>query len=94
MARAKQAPLSSNLWLQMQLNPQQPDPMQQAIFNWMPLLFTFMLAGFASGLVIYWAWNNTLSVIQQYIIMRANGAETEVGKFVAKYLGGRKAPAE
>ena len=50
------------MWVQMQLNPQQPDPMQQKIFNWMPVMFTFLLANFASGLVIYWAWNNLLSL--------------------------------
>ncbi|MEO0800534.1 MAG: YidC/Oxa1 family membrane protein insertase, partial [Pseudomonadota bacterium] len=66
------------MWLQMQLNPQQPDPMQQAIFNWMPLMFTFLLAGFASGLVIYWAWNNILSLAQQYFIMKRQGVEVHL----------------
>ena len=50
------------MWVQMKLNPAPPDPTQQMIFNWMPLIFTFMLASFPAGLVIYWAWNNTLSV--------------------------------
>jgi YidC/Oxa1 family membrane protein insertase len=68
------------MWVQMQLNPQQPDPMQQKIFNWMPVLFTFMLANFAVGLVIYWAWNNVLSLLQQYTIMRRNGAEIHLWK--------------
>jgi YidC/Oxa1 family membrane protein insertase len=44
----------------------------------MPLIFTFMLAGFSAGLVIYWAWNNTLSVAQQSYIMRKNGAKVEL----------------
>jgi YidC/Oxa1 family membrane protein insertase len=48
------------------------------IFDWMPLIFTFMLASFSAGLVIYWAWNNLLSVIQQSIIMRKNGAKIEL----------------
>ena len=48
------------------------------IFNWMPVIFTFMLASFPAGLVIYWAWNNTLSVIQQYFIMRKHGAKIEL----------------
>jgi YidC/Oxa1 family membrane protein insertase len=48
------------------------------IFNWMPLIFTFMLAAFPAGLVIYWAWNNLLSVIQQGIIMKRNGAKIEL----------------
>ena len=51
------------MWLQMKLNPPPPDPTQQMIFNWMPVIFTFMLASFPAGLVIYWAWNNTLSVL-------------------------------
>ncbi len=68
------------MWVQMQLNPQQPDPMQQKIFNWMPVMFTFLLANFAVGLVIYWAWNNVLSVLQQYTIMRKNGAEIHLWK--------------
>ena len=50
------------MWVQMKLNPAPPDPTQQMIFNWMPLIFTFMLAKFPAGLVIYWAWNNSLSV--------------------------------
>jgi YidC/Oxa1 family membrane protein insertase len=66
------------MWVQMKLNPQQPDPTQQMIFNWMPIIFTFMLAGFPAGLVIYWAWNNTLSVIQQSAIMHKNGAKIEL----------------
>jgi YidC/Oxa1 family membrane protein insertase len=48
------------------------------IFNWMPLIFTFMLATFPAGLVIYWAWNNSLSVAQQSIIMRKHGAKIEL----------------
>jgi YidC/Oxa1 family membrane protein insertase len=68
------------MWVQMQLNPQQADPMQQRIFNWMPVMFTFLLANFASGLVIYWAWNNLLSLTQQYIIMTRNGAEIHLWK--------------
>ena len=63
------------MWLQMQLNPPQPDPTQQMIFNWMPVMFTFLLATFPAGLVIYWAWNNILSLAQQYYIMKASGTE-------------------
>jgi YidC/Oxa1 family membrane protein insertase len=66
------------MWVQMKLNPPPPDPTQQMIFNWMPLIFTFMLASFPAGLVIYWAWNNTLSVIQQSAIMHRNGAKIEL----------------
>jgi YidC/Oxa1 family membrane protein insertase len=78
------------MWVQMQLNPQQPDPIQQKIFNWMPVMFTFMLASFPSGLVIYWAWNNVLSLLQQYAIMRKNNTEVHLWKNLGldKWLGG------
>jgi YidC/Oxa1 family membrane protein insertase len=66
------------MWMQMKLNPAPPDPTQKMIFDWMPVIFTFMLANFSSGLVIYWAWNNTLSVIQQSVIMHKNGAKIEL----------------
>ncbi|MGH6803917.1 MAG: membrane protein insertase YidC [Methyloceanibacter sp.] len=63
------------MWVQMKLNPAPPDPMQQKIFAWMPVFFTFLLASFPAGLVIYWAWNNLLSVIQQSVIMARQGVE-------------------
>jgi YidC/Oxa1 family membrane protein insertase len=66
------------MWIQMKLNPTPPDPTQKMIFDWMPLIFTFMLAGFPAGLVIYWAWNNLLSVLQQGYIMRKNGVKVEL----------------
>src|SRR5438874_471866 len=65
-------------WLQMKLTPASPDPAQAAVLNWMPVIFTFMLAKFSAGLVIYWTWNNALSVIQQSIVMRRNGVRIEL----------------
>ena len=58
------------MFVQMKLNPAPPDPVQKMIFTWMPLIFTFMFATFPAGLVIYWTWNNLLSVTQQYFIMK------------------------
>lgn len=58
------------MFLQFKLNPTPPDPIQAKIFAWMPLIFTFMLASFPAGLVIYWTWNNLLSIAQQYWIMQ------------------------
>jgi YidC/Oxa1 family membrane protein insertase len=58
------------MFLQFKLNPTPPDPIQAKIFAWMPLIFTFMLASFPAGLVIYWTWNNLLSIAQQWYIMR------------------------
>jgi YidC/Oxa1 family membrane protein insertase len=73
------------MWVQQRLNPQPPDPIQAKIFAWMPIIFTFMLASFPAGLIIYWAWNNTLSVAQQYYIMRHDRAAAKAAK-----TGGKK----
>jgi YidC/Oxa1 family membrane protein insertase len=70
--------MGATMWAQMKLNPAPPDPTQKMIFDWMPVIFTFMLASFPAGLVIYWAWNNLLSVIQQSVIMRKHGAKIEL----------------
>jgi YidC/Oxa1 family membrane protein insertase len=66
------------MWVQMQLNPPQPDPVQQQVFAWMPVMFTFLLGSFPAGLVIYWAWSNTLSIAQQWTINKRNGAEVHL----------------
>jgi YidC/Oxa1 family membrane protein insertase len=63
------------MYLQQKLNPAPPDPMQQKIFMLLPFIFTVMLARFPAGLVIYWAWNNVLSVGQQWLIMRKAGVK-------------------
>jgi YidC/Oxa1 family membrane protein insertase len=78
------------MWLQMKLNPTPPDPTQAMIFNWMPVIFTFMLSSFPAGLVIYWAWNNSLSVTQQSIIMRRHGAKIELFDNIKALFGKRK----
>ncbi len=67
-------------WIQMKMNPAPADPMQQRMFAYMPLIFTFMLATMPAGLVIYWTWNNLLSVTQQYIMMRRQGVEVHLVK--------------
>jgi YidC/Oxa1 family membrane protein insertase len=66
------------MWVQMRLNPPPPDPTQQAIFNIMPVIFTFTLGTFPAGLVIYYAWNNSLSIIQQTIIMKRHGVKVDL----------------
>jgi YidC/Oxa1 family membrane protein insertase len=58
------------MFLQQKLNPPPPDPVQAKMFQFMPILFTFMMARFPAGLIIYWSWNNTLSIGQQWLMMR------------------------
>jgi YidC/Oxa1 family membrane protein insertase len=56
------------MYVQMSLNPPPPDPVQAQIFKYMPVMFTFLLATFPVGLVIYWTWNNFLTILQQMYI--------------------------
>ncbi|MEM5581177.1 membrane protein insertase YidC [Roseibium sp. AS2] len=82
------------MFIQMKMNPAPPDPTQQMIFTWMPVVFTFMLASFPAGLVIYWAWNNTLSVTQQYVIMRRQGVKVELWDNLGALFKRKKAAPE
>ncbi|MGO9771201.1 MAG: membrane protein insertase YidC [Roseiarcus sp.] len=67
-----------SMFVQMKMNPEPADPVQKAMFAWMPVIFTFMLGSFPVGLVIYWTWNNTLTVIQQGYIMSKAGVKVEL----------------
>ena len=67
-----------SMWFQQKLNPSPTDDIQKMIFNWLPWVFMFMLGGFASGLVIYWVANNTLTFFQQYAIMRHVGVKPDI----------------
>jgi YidC/Oxa1 family membrane protein insertase len=77
-----------SMFVQMKMNPEPADPVQKTMFAWMPVIFTFMLGTFPAGLVIYWTWNNTLTVIQQYYIMTKAGVKVELwdnlGRLFAK----------
>ncbi|QGM47816.1 membrane protein insertase YidC [Methylocystis heyeri] len=66
------------MWLQMKMNPEPTDEVQKIAFGWMPVMFTFTMGGFASGLVIYWTWNNLLSILQQWVIMTRAGVKFEL----------------
>jgi YidC/Oxa1 family membrane protein insertase len=68
--------MGCTMFFQQKLNPPPPDPVQARIFQFMPIVFTFMLANFPAGLVIYWSWNNLLTILQQWTIMR----RTSVGR--------------
>ena len=87
--------LGISMWLQQKLNPAPTDPTQAMIFAWMPWVFMFMLGGFASGLVVYWIANNTITFTQQYLIMRSQGYNPDVfgnikGSFKRKPKTGAK----
>jgi YidC/Oxa1 family membrane protein insertase len=82
------------MWLQMKMNPEPPDPVQKQVFAWMPVIFTFMLGSFPAGLVIYWAWNNLLSVTQQGFIMKRNGVKIELFDNLRKTVSRKTSPAK
>ena len=65
--------MGASMFLQQKLNPAPPDPIQAKIFMLLPFFFTILLAAFPAGLVIYWTWNNILSITQQWIIMKREG---------------------
>lgn len=71
-----------SMWAMQKLNPQQAsmDPTQQKIMNMLPLIFTFVMAQFSAGLVLYWTWNNILSIGQQWVIMRREDARMDEAK--------------
>jgi len=62
-------------FLQTKLNPTPADPIQKTLFTWMPVFMIFIAANFPVGLVIYWAWNGLLSILQQMYIMKRQGTE-------------------
>ncbi len=80
-----------SMFIQMKMNPEPTDPVQKQMFTWMPVLFTFMLGSFPAGLVIYWTWNNLLSVTQQYFIMKRAGVKVELWDNLTGLLSGKKA---
>ncbi len=87
--------MGATMWVQMKLNPPPPDPTQAMIFNWMPVLFVFLLATFPAGLVIYWTWNNFLSILQQGYIMRSQGVPIDIWDNIKLSFGkGTPKPAD
>ncbi len=83
-----------SMWALQALSPPPTDPVQAQVFRFLPILFTFMFASFAAGMVVYWTWSNSLSMLQQYLIMRRQGVETQFDKFLAKRFARKPAAAE
>ena len=81
-----------SMFFQMKMNPEPADPVQKSMFAWMPVIFTFMLGTFPAGLVIYWTWNNSLTVIQQYYIMTKAGVKVELWDNLTKLFA--RSPAK
>lgn len=82
------------MWALQSLNPPPTDNTQKMIFGLMPIVLTFVFAGFPVGLVIYWCWSNILSIIQQYVIMRQNGVKTRLDTFLENRFGKKEGETE
>ncbi|MFV3128159.1 membrane protein insertase YidC [Niveispirillum sp. KHB5.9] len=67
--------MGATMYLQQKMNPANPDPVQQRVMMLLPFIFTYMMASFPAGLVIYWTWSNLLSIAQQWFIMRRMGVK-------------------
>lgn len=81
---------AATMWLTMSMNPPATDPVQRRMFQFMPLLFTFLMAPLAAGLLLYYSWSNILTAVQQYVIMRRYHAENPIDTLIARL---RKAKA-
>jgi YidC/Oxa1 family membrane protein insertase len=75
------------MWLTQSMNPPAGDPMQQRIFQFFPIIFTFTLSQFSVGLVIYWCWSNVLTIVQQYVMMRRYKVENPIDRIIARLQG-------
>ena len=72
--------------ISMSMTPQQGiDPTQQMIFKFMPIMFTFIMAQYAVGLLIYWTWSSILTIVQQYVMMRRFKVENPIDNFFARF---------
>lgn len=72
--------MGGTMFLQQKLSPPPGDPTQAKMFLLMPIFFTYLLSQFPAGLVIYWAWNNTLSIAQQWFIMKQSEKKKKKAK--------------
>ena len=74
-------------WLTMAMSPPAPDPTQQKMMQWMPVIFTFMLSSLSVGLLIYYSWSNILTILQQYVIMRRFKVDNPIDQILARLTG-------
>jgi YidC/Oxa1 family membrane protein insertase len=73
------------MWLSTSMSPPAPDPTQQRMMQFLPLIFTFTLAQFTVGLLVYWTWSNVLTILQQYVMMHRFQVENPIDTFIARF---------
>jgi YidC/Oxa1 family membrane protein insertase len=75
-----------SMWLSQSMTPQTGiDPTQQLIFKLMPIMFTFILAQYAVGLLIYWTWSSLITILQQYVMMRRFKVDNPIDDFLRRF---------
>ena len=74
------------------MSPPAADPTQQMIMKWIPVIFTFVMSSLPVGLIIYYCWSNTLTIIQQYVIMRRFKVDNPIDAGLRR-LTGKPKPA-
>ncbi len=77
------------MWLSTSMSPPAPDPTQQRMMQFLPLIFTFTLAQFTVGLLVYWTWSNVLTILQQYVMMHRFQVENPIDTFFARFARAR-----
>jgi YidC/Oxa1 family membrane protein insertase len=77
------------MWLSTSMSPPAPDPTQQRMMQFLPLIFTFTLAQFTVGLLVYWTWSNVLTILQQYVMMHRFQVENPIDSFIARFARAR-----
>jgi YidC/Oxa1 family membrane protein insertase len=81
------------MWLSTSMTPQTGiDPTQQMLFKLMPLMFTFILAQYSVGLLIYWTWSSLITIVQQYVMMRRFKVDNPIDDFLHRFAAKPKAP--
>jgi YidC/Oxa1 family membrane protein insertase len=82
-----------SMWLSQSMTPQTGiDPTQQMLFKLMPILFTFILAQYSVGLLIYWTWSSLITIVQQYVMMRRFKVENPIDDFLARFAAKPQPP--
>ena len=81
------------MWLSMSMSPPAGDPMQQRLFQLMPLIFTFTLAQVTVGLLIYWTWSSLLTILQQYFIMHRFKVDNPIDGLIGRFVRPKPRPS-
>jgi YidC/Oxa1 family membrane protein insertase len=81
------------MWLSTSMSPPPPDPTQKMMMQFLPFIFTFTLAQFTVGLLIYWTWSNVITILQQYVMMHRFQVENPIDDLIARFARPKPKPS-